>query len=601
MKASFWFLPILLLLVTPAAFGLDHVVLQLKWRHQFQFAGYYAAIAQGYYREAGLEVELREALPGHDPIHDVLEGKAQFGVASSNLILLRAQGKPVVLLAVIYQHSPFVLLATAASGVRDIHDLAGQPIMMEPDAAELFAYFKNEGVDPAKLKILPHSFDALDLVKDKAAGMSAYSSDEPFHLKAAGIDYLVFSPRAGGIDFYGDNLFTTEDQIKTHPRRVKAFLEASLRGWEYAMKHPEEMVDLIQREYPRGKTREQLLFEAGETAKLVHPELIELGYINPGRWERIARTYAELGMMPEDFSLRGFIYERFPRLNLRWLYWTGGAILAIALGVGGWSMLTAHVNQRLRVEVAARSRAEQLARSESEAKTQFLAMLAHEVRSPLSGLLSSLWLYEGARSEKEKAEVVEIAEASANNLLRMVDNILDHSKLEAGHMQTESLPVVLSDFLGEIVRLFRAAATTKSIDLQLDITPAAPRTLTTDPTRLRQILSNLLSNAIKFTDKHGTVRITVKAVPHHADSGPILFEVTDSGPGLTPDQMVRIFEPYTQADASVARHHGGTGLGLSISLQLARLLGGDITVESEPGQGTTFTLAIQAGKADSDT
>lgn len=588
---SLVFIAVLLGLASPGAMALDHVVLQLKWRHQFQFAGYYAAIAQGYYRDAGLEVTLREAEPGIDPVHEVLDGKAEFGVGTSNLILLRAQGKPLVVLAVIYQHSPFALLATSASGVRDIHELAAKPIMMEPDAAELLAYFQNEGVDPKKLTLLPHSFDALDLVRNKAGAMSAYSTDEPFHLKAAGIDYLVFSPRAGGIDFYGDNLYTTEDQIRRHPERVKAFLEASLRGWEYAMKHPEEMVDLIQRTYPRGKTREQLQFEAKETAKLVHPELIELGYVNHGRWENIARTYAGLGMMPQNFPLKGFLYERDPRLDLRWLFWTGAGVLAVAGAMGGWSLLTTRMNQRLRREVVARKEAEQIARSESEAKTHFLAVLAHEVRSPLSGILSSLWLYKQAGSESERQEVVEIAEGSAANLLRMVDNILDHAKLESGKMMTEAIPVVLADFLNEIIQLFRAAAATKSVAINLVIAPGTPGKITTDPTRLRQIVSNLLSNAIKFT-AHGSVTISVRTGRNAPSERQIIFDVIDSGPGLSPGQMERIFEPYTQADASVTRHYGGTGLGLSISRQLAALLGGGISVTSNPGTGATFSLAI---------
>lgn len=310
--------------------ALDKVVLQLKWRHQFQFAGYYAAIAQGYYRDAGLEVELREAQPGHDPLDEVVEGNAQYGVGTSNVILARAEGKPVVVLAVIYQHSPFVLLISEDSGFKDIHDLADQPIMMEPDAAELLAYFQSEGVDPKKLHLLPHSFDVQDLLNKKAAAMSAYSTDEPYHMRSAGEEYLVFTPRASGIDFYGDNLFTTEQEIEKHPERVQAFLKASLKGWEYAMAHREEIIDLILRDYNRGKTREQLRFEAEETAKLVHPELIELGYINPGRWRDIARTYEEVGMLPADFSLKGFLYERALRLDLRWLYWVGGGFLLIA-------------------------------------------------------------------------------------------------------------------------------------------------------------------------------------------------------------------------------------------------------------------------------
>lgn len=248
------------------------------------------------------------------------------------------------------------------------------------------------------------------------------------------------------------------------------------------------------------------------------------------------------------------------------------------------------MNRKLRVEIEARKQAEQLARSESEAKTHFLAVLAHEVRSPLSGILSSLWLYDSSGTEKEKQEIVDIAEGSAANLLRMVDNILDHSKLETGKMEAECLPVTLHEFLTEIIQLFHASALAKGIDILLEFAPGVPSIITTDPSRLRQILSNLLSNAVKFTET-GSVRISVSAAKAEAD-GQIFFDVSDSGPGLTPSQMERIFQPYTQGDMSVARHYGGTGLGLSISLQLARLLGGDITVQSKEGYGATFTLAI---------
>ena len=146
-------------LVAQPTAALDKVRLQLKWRHQFQFAGYYAAIAQGYYRDAGLDVQLLEAMPGHDPVDAVLAGEAEFGVGTSELALLRAKGKPVVVLAAIYQHSPLVLLARHQRGVEDLQALAALPLMIEPQSAELFAYFRNEGIDPAKLHIVHHTFE----------------------------------------------------------------------------------------------------------------------------------------------------------------------------------------------------------------------------------------------------------------------------------------------------------------------------------------------------------------------------------------------------------------------------------------------------------
>ncbi len=585
---------VVLLGLTGTAPALEKVVLQLKWRHQFQFAGYYAAISQGYYRDAGLDVTLREAEPNEDPLENVLDGKAQYGVGTSNVMVARAEGKPVVVLAVIYQHSPFVLLVSESSNAKDLHDLAERPIMMEPDAAELIAYFQNEGIDPKKLHVIAHSFDVRDLISGKAAAMSAYSTDEPYHMKHMGAEYLVFTPRAGGIDFYGDNLYTTDAEIKAHPERAKAFLEASLKGWRYALQHREEMVDLILKNYNRGKTREQLEFEAEETVRLVHPELIEVGYINPGRWQSIAQTYETLGMIPKDFSLDGFIYERNPHLDLRWLYWLVAALALAAIVALGWTALTWRWNQRLRREAEARRKAEEIARAESAMKSRFVAVLAHEVRAPLAGIISSLYLHRNSPSDAEREETLDIAESSSQNLLHLIDQMLDHAKLDAGRVELEHLPVAVRPFVKELAALFKALAGDKGLAIREEIAAGVPETITTDPTRLRQILSNLLSNAVKFTTA-GSVTFFVSAEKdQQAGKWRMIFSVRDTGPGLTKEQISRLFEPYAQADASIRRQYGGTGLGLLISSQLASLLDGKITVESEVGKGAEFTLTILA-------
>jgi signal transduction histidine kinase len=518
----------------------------------------------------------------------VTKGNADFGVGTSNLILLRAEGEPVVVLGVIYQHSPFVLISTAASGIRDIHELSQRKVMMEKDAAELLAYFKHEGIDLSKVDVVPHSFRLDDLVENKVQGMACYSTDQPFFLKQRNIDYSVFNPRAGGIDFYGDNLFTTEKQIKENPERVRKFLDASLRGWRYAMDHQEQMVDLILAKYPQRHSRDHLLFEAAETVKLVHPELIELGYVNPGRWENIEKTYADLGMLKKNVDLTKFIYERDPKPDLRWLYWSLAGVAAVATVFGLWTLMTARMNRLLREEVAARKEAEARAKAENAAKARFLSVLAHEVRTPLSGILSSLWLYKTSKTQEERDQVVEIAEMSSNHLLRLVDNTLDHSKLEAAKMDVENMPVIIDEFLDRIVELFHAAANAKAISLEMEIDPLMPEIINTDPTRLRQILSNLISNAVKFTSTGG---VKVMATPGMAKSI-VKFQVKDTGPGLSEEQTAKIFEPYVQADSSIAREYGGTGLGLSICSQLASLLGGEVKVESTPGDGATFILTI---------
>lgn len=292
---------------------LDTIQLKLKWKHQFQFAGYYAAIEKEYYKRNGLYVEIIEAEVDDEPISCVLNGKAQYGVASSDIILARNSGFPVVLLANIFQHSPHIFLSLVKDGNDNIHDLAGKTIMLEKQTAELLAYLTMEQIPSEEITFINHTFSPQSLINQEADAMSAYSTDEPFLLIESGMEFNVFNPRASGIDFYGDNIFTTENEVKNHPQRVKDFLEATLKGWDYALKNENKIIDIILENYSTRHSREHLEFEAEQTKRLIMPNVVEIGYVNKERWRRIGEIYAELGMLPREFTMDGLIYERNPK------------------------------------------------------------------------------------------------------------------------------------------------------------------------------------------------------------------------------------------------------------------------------------------------
>lgn len=347
---SFWLWPIRLIVIcclfgATLAQALESVRLQLKWTHAFQFAGYYMAVEKGFYEEAGLEVQLLEASPGSGSDHAVLNGKAEFGVGNSSLLLERQAGAPVVALAVIFQHSPLVLVAHQSQPVQSVHDLKGKRIMFEAQSAELQAYLRQEGLEMTALQVLPHSLNTRDLIDGRVDGMTAYSTNELYELDQAGFPYQLYSPRAVGIDFYGDNLFTTEQQIKDHPERVAAFRTASLKGWQYAIEHRDETIDLILARYPTKNSRAFYQFEAQQMALLLQSSLIEVGYMNPGRWRHIAQTYAFLGLLPKEVSLDGFLYDTSPPTRV-WSPYLGGA-LALALGVTLLASYILRTNRRL--------------------------------------------------------------------------------------------------------------------------------------------------------------------------------------------------------------------------------------------------------------
>lgn len=343
----------------------EKVVLQLKWKHQFQFAGYYAALKKGYYRDAGFVVDIREAQDGLDPVETVLKGEAEYGVGASELALHRVRGRPVVVLAVILQHSPLTLIARGG-GVKSVHDLDGKRIMLLPQETELYAYLEREKLPRSRIIEVPHSFSTEDLVRGRVEALSGYSTDEPYVLKQLGVRYSLFSPRSSGIDFYGDTLFTSEAMLKRDPDRVAAFREASLRGWQYAMDHPEEIADLILERYGRRHSREHLLFEAEEMRRLMQPDLISIGHINPGRWRSIAEVYAESGMLPAKYSLDGFIFDEAAPRDLSRLYRGLAAALLVTALVTLYAWRQVRFNRRLRAEIVRRREAEEYLRDANE-------------------------------------------------------------------------------------------------------------------------------------------------------------------------------------------------------------------------------------------
>lgn len=364
-----------------SAFALDNVTLQLKWTHAFQFAGYYAAQEQGYYRDAGLNVTLKEALPAVDPATEVSEGKADFGVGSSSLLLERNSGKPVVVLAVIFQHSPYVLLARQT---QSIHDLTGKRIMLEAQAGELLAYLKSEGIPLDRIHTVENSYDPQDLITGKVDAISANTLNQPYYLDRANFTYQTYTPRSVGIDFYGDNLFTSEQEIKAHPERVKAFRAASLRGWQYAMAHPEEVTNVILDKYTQKHPRQYFLYQAKQMASLIHPELVEIGNMNPGRWRHIADTYADIGLLPKDFPLGGFLYRTNYKVDTGPLYrGLPFALLLLALISGVASYI-----YRIKLKLTRSISTGKLAEQHELSRSNILELLANG--APLNTILEDI-------------------------------------------------------------------------------------------------------------------------------------------------------------------------------------------------------------------
>ncbi|WP_320044426.1 ABC transporter substrate-binding protein [uncultured Desulfobacter sp.] len=365
---------LVLILSCNGADASDKVALQLAWKHQFQFAGYYAALHQGYYRRVGLDVSIVEGGVGKFAKEEVLGGRAQYGVAGAELLLHRKQGDPFVILAPIFQHSPSILLVRKDSGISNIQGLIDKKVMLLPGYkdADILVAFLNEGISSDQYLRLDQSYNIEDLIKQRTDAVSAYVTNEPWQMLQKGVAPLVISPMAYGVDFYSDCLFTSENEIKHHPERVQKFLHASLDGWEYAMDHPQEIIDLLSRQYKVSKTKAHLEYEAREIRKIMMPDLIEIGHMNPGRWQHIKQTYEKLGLIDADFSLDGFLYHPQQKLDyqpLKQIFF--GAIGFIALFAVGSGILFLF-NRKLAAEVKERKQAQKEIATQKQRAEQYL-------------------------------------------------------------------------------------------------------------------------------------------------------------------------------------------------------------------------------------
>ncbi|MCF8038928.1 MAG: response regulator, partial [Desulfohalobiaceae bacterium] len=248
-------------------------------------------------------------------------------------------------------------------------------------------------------------------------------------------------------------------------------------------------------------------------------------------------------------------------------------------------------NTKLESTVQALSRAKESAEAASRAKSEFLANMSHEIRTPMNGVLGMAELLQQTELSKRQHELVHTVRNSGQNLLTLINDILDFSKIEAGRLELNSMPFDLRELVEDTTVFFAEPAQKKGLELACRLDSGLPARVIGDPDRLRQVLVNLLSNAVKFTEQ-GEVICRVHCLEKTHDQARVVFEVQDTGIGISRDKQTEIFDPFTQEDGTATRRFGGTGLGLSIVRHLGELMAGRLELESEQGQGSVFRLEI---------
>ncbi len=292
--------------------NLKKITLQLEWKHQFEFAGFYAAIEKGYYKDVGLDVEIKEFKDGIDITQEVLSGNATFGISSSALILEKLNKKPVVLIASYFKQNALALVTKPE--IKTPADLKNKKIMAvnwEMEHTSLGVMLKDFGIKKDDYSLINHDFKIDKFTNGEVDAMSVFTTSQPYELDKLGIKYNLLNPANFGIYSYDVELFTSQEVINSNLQKVEDFVNATNKGWEYAFKNKEEVVNLIYNKYTQRKTKESLLFEAHQTEKIFKTNVFKIGAIAPELIKLNADMYTNLGLVDKRYDLNSMLLDYY--------------------------------------------------------------------------------------------------------------------------------------------------------------------------------------------------------------------------------------------------------------------------------------------------
>ncbi|PRM99204.1 ABC transporter substrate-binding protein [Aliarcobacter cryaerophilus] len=593
---------------------LTKVTIQLSWFDQFQFAGYYMAKEQGFYKDAGLDVQILPFSLGMNIPKMVNNGNVDFAIGRENLILEKAKYPKIIALAAIFQATPLVLLTTKESGIDTFNKFENKRLMRTKDdgsEVSLRAMLTSSKIDLKSITQVEHSHNIYDLIDKKVDIISAYTSKAPFILEKEGIKYNIFYPKDYGFDMYSDFLITNIDKYNNDYNIVEKFKKASLQGWEYSYSNIEKSVDIILEKYNTQKlSKDELLFEANELKKLSYLNDSKLGDMKQEKVQRIYDLYNVMGYINSEFKIDNFIgYDKKSRLE-KWLYlkfeehfnlsflWKLILIIFIITAIFVYRQyFIIKLNKRLKnlvniktnrlkimnKKLATRIKKELDKHQEKDrilaqqqkmvAMGQMIENIAHQWRQPLSVISTSA---SGLKLKKqlnilEDEELIKSIEQIVDTVKYLSDTIDDFRYFFKPQKDKTKFSLVKN--IEKSLSFLEATLKENLIKVEFDYEDID---IIAYETELMQVFINIISNSkdafIEKKIKDRVIFISIKNFPNR-----ILIEIKDNAGGVEDDILDKVFEPYF----TTKHQYSGTGIGLYMSNQIIKThLNGDIFMKN---------------------
>ena len=593
---------------------LTKVTIQLSWFDQFQFAGYYMAKEQGFYKDAGLDVQILPFSLGMNIPKMVNDGDVDFAIGRENLILEKAKYPKIIALAAIFQATPLVLLTTKDSGIDSFNKFENKKLMRTKDdgsEVSLKAMLSASKIDLKSITQVEHSHNIYDLIEKRVDIISAYTSKAPYILQKEQIKYNIFYPKDYGFDMYSDFLITNIDKYNNDYNIVEKFKKASLKGWEYAYNNIEKSVDIIFEKYnTQNLSKEELIFEANELKKLSYLNISRLGDMKQEKVQRIYDLYNVMGYINSEFKIDNFIgYDKKSRLE-KWLYlkfeehfglsllWKILLIIFIIIGIFVYRQyFIIKLNKRLKnlvniktnrlkimnKKLAIRIKKELDKHQEKDrilaqqqkmvAMGQMIENIAHQWRQPLSVISTSA----SGLKLKKQLNILEDEE-----LIKSIDKIVDTAKYLSDTIddfryffkpQKDKTKFSLAKNIEKSLSFLEATLKENSIKVEFDYEDID---IIAYETELIQVFINIINNSkdafIEKKIEDRVIFISIKKFPNR-----ILIEIKDNAGGVEEDILDKVFEPYF----TTKHQYNGTGIGLYMSNQIIKThLNGDIFMKN---------------------